>query len=80
MRTIAICTVGELFGGVERHVLGLMKELRAQGVSTLLVLFHDGELAAQMRAQGIEPVILPNQNRSLLSTSRVALAVNTQTT
>jgi len=69
-RCIAICTVGELFGGVERHVLGIMSGLVAQGVSTVLVLFHDGELAAQARRQGIEPVILSNRNRSLLATSR----------
>src|SRR5262245_7285784 len=47
-----------------------MNGLRVQGVSTLLVLFHDAELAAQVRAQGVEPVILPYQNRSLLTTSR----------
>src|SRR5262245_63901860 len=68
-RCVAICTVGELFGGVERHVIGLMNGLRAQGVNTLLVLFHDSELAAQARAQGVEPIILPNRNRSLLTTS-----------
>ena len=67
---VAICTVGELFGGVERHVLGIMSGLRAKGVSILLVLFHDGELAAQARGQGIEPVVLSNRNRSLLATSR----------
>ena len=27
-RCVAICTVGELFGGVERHVLGLMNGTR----------------------------------------------------
>lgn len=70
LECIAICTVGELFGGVERHVLGIMSGLQAQGVSTLLVLFHDSELAAQARDQGIEPVILSNRNRSLLATSR----------
>lgn len=70
LECIAICTVGELFGGVERHVLGIMGGLQARGVSTLLVLFHDGELAAQARDQGIESVILSNRNRSLLATSR----------
>lgn len=67
---IAICTVGELFGGVERHVLGIMSGLVAQGVRILLVLFHDGELAAQARGQGIEPIILSNNNRTLLATSQ----------
>jgi len=69
-RCIAICTVGELFGGVERHVLGIMSGLVAKSVSALLVLFHNGELAAQARGQGIEPVVLSNRNRSLLATSR----------
>lgn len=70
LECIAICTVGELFGGVERHVLGMMSGLQAQGVSTLLVLFHDGELAAQARGQGIEPIIVYNRNRALLATAR----------
>lgn len=70
LECIAICTVGELFGGVERHVLGLISGLAAQGMSTLLVLFHDSELAAQARGQGIEPVILSNRNRSVLATAR----------
>ena len=69
-RCVAICTVGELFGGIERHVLGLICGLAAQGVSALLVLFHDNELAAQARGQGIEPIILSNRNGSALATSR----------
>jgi len=69
-KCVAICTVGELFGGVERHVLGIIGGLKEQGVSTLLILLHDGELAAQARGQGIEPVVLSNRNRSLLTTSR----------
>ncbi len=70
IQRVAICSVGELFGGVERHILGILSGLQAQGVTTLLFLFYDGELAAQAREQGIEPVILPNRNRSLLTTSR----------
>lgn len=69
-RCVAICTVGELFGGVERHVLGLIGGLAAQGVSALLVLFYDNELAAQARGQGIKPIILSNRNVSALATSR----------
>ena len=64
---IAICTVGELFGGVERHVLGIQKGLEAEGIRTLLVLFHDGELAKQARDQGIELIVLPSP--ASLSTS-----------
>jgi glycosyltransferase involved in cell wall biosynthesis len=70
---IAICTVGELFGGVERHVLGMLAALAARGINVLLVLFHDGELAAQARAMGADPVILANRNLAVLATaSRLA--------
>lgn len=69
-RCVAICSVGELFGGVERHILGILSGLRAHGIATNLLLFHDGELAAQARQQGVEPVILPSHNRSFLATSR----------
>jgi glycosyltransferase involved in cell wall biosynthesis len=67
---VALCTVGELFGGVERHVLGLITELKARELNPVLLLFHDSELAAQARQQGVEPIILPNRNLSLLRTSR----------
>jgi len=65
-----MCTVGELFGGVERHVLGMASFLQARGIGSLFVLFHDGELAAQARERGIELVILSDSNRSLFTTSR----------
>jgi glycosyltransferase involved in cell wall biosynthesis len=67
---IAICTVGELFGGVERHVLGMMSELARKGISVLLILFHDGELAAQARAMGVTPVLLPSRNLAVFITAR----------
>lgn len=68
--SLAICTVGELFGGVERHVLGMLAGLRRTGNVAQLILFHDGELAAQARAQGDIPIVLPGSNRSVLATSR----------
>lgn len=67
---VVICTVGELFGGVERHVLGLLDGLSRAGVGSVLLLFHEGELAAQARHQGAEVVILPNSNRSIFATAR----------
>ena len=67
---IAICSVGELFGGVERHILGILSGLQSRGVATLLILFFNNELAMQARQQGIEPIILSHLNRSLLATSR----------
>lgn len=69
-RCIAICSVGELFGGVERHIIGLLKGLRGHGIDTLLFLFYDHELAAQARSHGFEPIILPRYNSYFLSTAR----------
>jgi glycosyltransferase involved in cell wall biosynthesis len=67
---IAICTVGELFGGVERHVLGMIAGMAAHRLTPLLVLFHNGELAAQARALGIDPIIVSNRNLTLPLASR----------
>lgn len=70
LNCVAICSVGELFGGVERHILGILSGLKANGIVPVLLLFHDGELAIQARQQGIQPIILPGPNRSLLACSR----------
>src|SRR4051794_26136407 len=67
---IALCTVGELFGGVERHVLALISGLRAHGINPLLLLFYDEEFAAQARKSGSEPVILSKRNVLVLQTAR----------
>ncbi len=67
---IAICSTGELFGGVERHILGLLSGLRAAGIKASLFLFQDGELAAQSRKQNDEPVILSGDNFRLFATAR----------
>ena len=69
-RGIAICSVGELFGGVERHIMGLLKGLKSEGVDALLFLFYDDELAAQARSHGFDPIILPHGNACLFSTAR----------
>lgn len=63
---IVICAAGELFGGVERHVLGAAAALAARGAAVLPVLFHDAELARALRAQGAEPLVLPAANRATL--------------
>ena len=70
LKRVAVCTVGELFGGVERHVLGMLSALRARGIAPLLILFHNGELADRAREQGLEPIVLSDRNRSILATSR----------
>ena len=61
---IAICSMGELFGGVERHILDLCRFYRRQGLPPpLVLLFHDRELARVLRAEGIDPVIVRGRGR-----------------
>jgi len=52
-------SAGELYGGVERHLAGLASYLKGHTSHLQVFLFHDRELAREMRANGIEPVILP---------------------
>lgn len=61
---LAICAPGELFGGVERQVLDLVSFWRrAEGADPLVMLFHDGELARQLRTLGVDPVLLSGRHR-----------------
>lgn len=46
---IAVVATGELFGGAERHILGLGTFLTQRGLEPHVVLFHDRELAARCR-------------------------------
>lgn len=55
---IILFTVGELFGGVERHVLSLCTDLKRREMSPLLVLLNDGELAGKARRARLETVVL----------------------
>ena len=56
---IAILTAGELFGGTERHVLGLGQYLLERGLQPQIILFHDRELATRCRQKGLPLFILP---------------------
>jgi len=67
---IALVSVGELYGGVERQLFGLCQYLRSVGHKPLLVLFNDRELAAQVRQIGMEPVILKGRHAYDLEVAR----------
>ena len=69
-KRIALCSAGELFGGVERHILGLLGGLRSIDIKVTLLLFRDGELAAQAREKGVTPIILTPRNRLIWATSK----------
>lgn len=56
---MAFCSAGELYGGVERHLLGMHTELVRNGVDPAMILFHDRELARQACALGLKVVVLP---------------------
>ncbi len=58
---VAMCSVGELFGGVERHLLGMCEWFRRRGTEPILILFYDRELASQARAMGFDPVVLESR-------------------
>lgn len=56
---LAIVASGELFGGAERHVLGLGAFLRERGLRPCVIVFHDRELAARCRDDGLSVSTLP---------------------
>jgi len=62
-KSVVMIAPGELFGGVERHVLGLCRHLVDAGHEPKLLLFHDRELAEQSRADGIPTLILRERFR-----------------
>ncbi len=66
----AMISVGELFGGVERHLLGMCEWFRRQNKEPLLILFHDNELASQARKLGFKPLILSSRNSFDMTTPR----------
>jgi L-malate glycosyltransferase len=61
--SVSILSPGEIFGGVEAHVLTLCVGLRREGIAVLPILFHDRELAARLRQVGFEPVALNARHR-----------------
>jgi len=60
---VAVCTAGEIWGGVERFVLSLAVGLRSGGAAPLLLLFHDGLLAERLRSAGFSPVVVPGAGK-----------------
>jgi len=55
MRILAVAA-GEIFGGVERHLIGTAQ---IRGADVSFALFHDAGLATSLRDEGCEPHILP---------------------
>lgn len=67
MRTVLIASPGEVFGGVERHILMLSHALAAHGWGARIVVGQDGELAAQSCELGLPVNVLGAPGTSLSS-------------
>lgn len=67
---IAIVAAGELFGGTERHVLGLGTYLRERGLESRVFVYHDRELASRCRGAEVPVTILPSRGSYDLSGPR----------
>ena len=56
---LAICSPGEIFGGVERQIIDLAGQWGSKhGLQPVVIFFHDGEPAKRVRDLGLDPVIL----------------------
>jgi glycosyltransferase involved in cell wall biosynthesis len=60
---VAICSDGEIWGGVERFIVSLAVGLRDAGASPSLILFHDRLLAERLRAAGFNPMVVPARGK-----------------
>ena len=50
---VAICTSGQIWGGVERFIVTMATGLRVIGIDPLVVVFNEGPLAAALRDEQI---------------------------
>jgi glycosyltransferase involved in cell wall biosynthesis len=55
---VAICSAGELWGGVERFIIALATGLRERGHAPLVLLYHDGLLAERLRDGGFQTCVV----------------------
>jgi glycosyltransferase involved in cell wall biosynthesis len=55
---VAICSTGELWGGVERFIIALTAGLRELGHAPLVLLYHEGLLAERLRDCGFQTCVL----------------------
>jgi glycosyltransferase involved in cell wall biosynthesis len=58
---VAICTAGEIWGGVERFIVTMATGLRSIGVEPFVVVFLDGPLAAALRDEQIAVHVLDSR-------------------
>lgn len=70
---LAICSTGELYGGVEQFIYSFATEIsKDQSVCLIVVLFHEGHLSNKLREAGVRIFVLTSFKYSLLTVSRLA--------
>lgn len=60
---LALCTAGEIWGGIERFVLTLAPGMRAAGIDPVVILFHDALLARKLRAEQVRVEVLDGHGK-----------------
>ncbi|MEP7242418.1 MAG: glycosyltransferase [Gammaproteobacteria bacterium] len=58
---VALCTPGELWGGIEQFVDTMSRYLQDSGVPVLVIVLHDGLLRARLDRAGIPVVLVPGR-------------------
>ncbi len=60
MKNVAICSVGELYGGVEEWIYLFAKHAKTDqsDINVVVFLFNDAALAEKLRGCGVEPIIV----------------------
>ncbi|MCC7240287.1 MAG: glycosyltransferase, partial [Acidobacteria bacterium] len=53
---MALCTPGEIWGGIEQFVDTMSRHLLESGVPVLVIVLHDGLLRARLERKGV-PVV-----------------------
>lgn len=58
---LALCSTGELYGGVEQFIYTFSNSLRQEvNIAFIVVLFHEGLLHSKLKDAGIETYIIPS--------------------
>jgi glycosyltransferase involved in cell wall biosynthesis len=60
---LAICSTGEIWGGVEQCILTLTQGLSAAWMPPLVILFHEGLLARRLRERRIDVEVLGDHHK-----------------
>lgn len=73
---VALCTAGELWGGIETFVLSYAKKLsERKGIELICFLFEEGLLSSALEKNGVRVEIIPLKHKHDLTAIRRAAAL-----